>query len=77
MIKKIEIFEEGFIVPEGKGIAHSIGYGYGETFEDACEEYIKRTGRGEKRINRSGQIYYCDWGCRWFPTLEEAQKSFG
>lgn len=46
---KFEIFEEGFVVMEGEAIAHSIGYGYGNTFQEACEEYIKRTGRGERK----------------------------
>lgn len=74
---KFEIFEEGFVVMEGETIAHSIGYGYGNTFQEACEEYIKRTGRGERKIDENGNNYYCDWGCKWFPTLKEASKSFG
>ncbi len=74
---KFEIFEEGFHVMEGQATAHSIGYGYGKTFEEACEEFINRTGIGEKRVDSFGNIYYCYWGCRWFPTLKEAQKSFG
>ena len=76
-MNKFDIFEEGFQVMEGNAKAHYIGFGYGDTFEEACEEYIKRTGRGEKRKKDNGMVYYCDWGCRWFPTLEEAQKSFG
>ena len=76
-MKKFEIYQEGFKVMEGEAKAHSIGFGYGETFEEACEEFHNRTSRGEKRKLKDGSIIYSDWGCKWFPTLEEAQKSFG
>ena len=76
-MKKYDIYEEGFQIMGGSAKAHYLGYGYGNTFEEACEDYIKRTGQGEKRHYTTGKVYYCDWGCRWFPTLEEAQESFG
>lgn len=76
-MKKFEIYEEGFAVMEGSGRAHCIGYGYGDTFLGACKEYIKRTGKGEIRVDEFGREYACDWGCQWFPTLSEASRSFG
>lgn len=72
-----EIYEEGFQVMEGTGHAHFVGVGYGDTFLDACREYIARTGEGEIRTDEFGEEYACDWGCQWFPTLYQAQESFG
>ena len=75
---RYEIYEEGYCVMEGSGSAHYVGDGYGETFLDACKEYIARTGVGEIRKDElTGEEYACDWGCEWFPTLAEAARSFG
>lgn len=71
------IYEEGFQVMEGTGRAHYIGIGQGETFLDACKDFIAKTGYGEIKTDANGNEYACEWGCRWFPTLEEAQRSFG
>lgn len=77
-MKRYNIYEEGFCVMEGTAHAHYLGYGYGETFLDACKEYISRTGSGEIRVDEAtGQEYACDWGCEWFPSIEEAARSFG
>lgn len=46
-------------------------------FIEACKNLIEVTGRGEIRRDENGNKYAHDWGCRWFPTLEEAQKSCG
>ena len=77
MKKKYEIYAEGFHVMEGTAHAHYVGDGYGESFLDACKEYIARTGIGEICVDERGREYACDWGCEWFPTLAEAAKSFG
>ena len=71
------IYEEGFCVMEGSGDARYIGTASGETFLDACKNYIKETGYGEIDVDSDGNEYAKDWGCRWFPTLAEAQRSFG
>lgn len=76
-MRSYKIYEEGFMVMEGGASAHYIGDGYGDSFIDACKEYIERTGVGEIRIDDEGREYACDWGCRWFPTLSEAAQSFG
>lgn len=76
-MKTYEIYEEGFWVMEGHGKAHYLGSAPGETFLDACKNYIKETGRGEIDVDNDGNEYASDWGCRWFPTLERAQRSFG
>ena len=62
---------------EGSGGARYIGTASGETFLDACKNYIKETGRGEIDVDSDGNEYANDWGCRWYPTLAEAQRSFG
>lgn len=72
-----EIYEEGFVATGCDEKAHYLGTGFGKTFLDACKEYIQRTGHGEIRMGNDGKEYPCDWGCRWYPTLSEAQKSYG
>lgn len=77
-MKRFDIYEEGFCVMEGSASAHYVGEGYGDTFLDACRDYINRTGYGEIRVDEdTGREYACEWGCEWFPTLFEAARSFG
>lgn len=54
------IYEEGFQVMEGIGRAHYIGIEHGETFLEACKEYIARTGHGEIKTDLNGNEYACD-----------------
>lgn len=81
MQKIFDIYEEGFCVMEGTGLAHYVGSAEGEDFLDACKNYIsKHPNSGYiKKGNYFGREYEyaCNWGCRWFPTLAEAQRSFG
>lgn len=73
-----DIYEEGFRIMQESAQAHYVGSAYGDTFLDACKNYIKEhPGKGEIRKRRDGSEYACSWGCRWFPTLSEAQRSFG
>ena len=80
-MKTYAIYEEGFVVMEGSAQAHYIGSAEGIDFLDACKNYIaKNPGAGEiRKGNHLGKDYEyaCSWGCRWFPTLAEAQRSFG
>lgn len=76
-MKTYNIYEEWFCVMEGSAKAHYLGTASGETFLDACKNYIKETGRGKINVDSDGNEYASDWGCRWFPTLAEAQRSFG
>lgn len=76
--KAFDIYEEGFRTNGESAYAHYLGVGYGESFIEACKEFIARTKYGKIYIDdTTGEEYACDWGCRWFPTLEEAQKNFG
>ena len=76
-LKWYDIYEEGFVVMEDHVRAHYLGSAFGNTFIEACKNLIEVTGQGEIRRDENGNEYACDWGCRWFPTLEEAQKSCG
>ena len=76
-INLYSIYEEGFVATGESAQAHYIGSATGVDFIDACRNFIAKTGRGEIRKDTNGNEYACDWGCRWFPTLSEAQRSFG
>lgn len=76
-MKQYDIYQEGFITNGEYGLAGFIGIGYGNNFLEACKEYHERTGRGELKKCLDGSYYYADWGCRWFPTLKEAQELCG
>lgn len=71
------IYEEGFVTSGESATAHYLGHAEGYSFIDACKNFIKLVGRGEIIVDRDGNEYASDWGCRWYPTLEEAQRSFG
>lgn len=76
---KFSIYEEGFMLTgmDVPARAHLIGFSYGDTFLDACKQFIRDGHPGEICSGKDGVEFAHDWGCRWFPTLEEAQKSFG
>lgn len=46
---------------EGNGEARYIGTASGETFLDACKNYIKETGCGEIDVDSDGNEYANDW----------------
>ena len=73
-----DIYEEGYdATGEARGAIY-LGKGEGETFLDACKDYIKKTGYGEIKTNPvTKEEYASNWACKWYPTLEEAQKWFG
>lgn len=81
-MKLFNIYEEGFCVMEGSASAHYVGAAEGEDFLDACKNYLAenpQAGYIKKYIDDNGveKEVACSWGCRWFPTLAEAQRSFG
>ena len=76
-MKTYKIYEEGYRATGESVGAHYVGEAEGKSFIDACKNYINRYKRGRIDIDSSGNEYAADWGCHWFPTLEEAQKSFG
>ena len=76
-IKTYQIYEEGYRATGESAGAHYVGEAEGKSFIDACKNFIKKNNKGKINIDSHGNEYASDWGCRWFPTLEEAQKSFG
>ncbi len=73
------IYEEGFMASgmDAPVKAHFVGVARGNDFIDACKNYISDGHHGTIGRDFNGNEYAHDWGCRWFPTLEDAQKSFG
>lgn len=72
-----DIYEEGFRIMGESAKASYVGEGKGKTFLDACKDYISKTGRGKIQKDECGKEYASNWGCRWYPTLSEAQENFG
>ncbi len=76
-MRTYRIYEEGYRTTGESVGAHYVGEATGKSFIDACKNYIEKNKYGRINIDSSGNEYAADWGCRWFPTLKEAQKSFG
>lgn len=76
-MRTYRIYEEGYRATGESVGAHYVGEATGKSFIDACKNYIEKNKYGRINIDSSGNEYAADWGCRWFPTLKEAQKSFG
>ena len=80
MAEIFDIYEEGYAATgESRGAIY-LGKGEGKTFLDACKDYIKKTGYGEIYSGsrfKDGKDRAGNWGCYWYPTLEQAQKNFG
>ena len=74
---KYRIYEEGYEATGESGKAHFLGESEGQDFLDACKNYVAATGYGEIYTFRGGQERPGNWGCFWYPTLEEARKYFG
>lgn len=73
---KFDIYMEGFATNGESAKAIFLAASEGDTFIEACKNYIKETGHGCIRVDKNGNQYASDWGCRWFPTLEEAQEFY-
>lgn len=72
-----QIYEEGFQMNGDSGCASYVGEAEGESFLDACKNYIKKNKRGEIRKGTNGEKYACDWGCKWYPSELQARETFG
>lgn len=71
-----EIWCEGWAATGGCSQAHLFGTSEGTDFRDACERYFanKASDEDKKHFSAKGLTY---WGCRLFPTGEEARRHFG
>ena len=72
-----EIWTEGFRVSgETGGTAFKVGEQRADSFEEACDLFVKYNPRYQdsyKKVN--GIPSY--WACRWFDNEADARKSFG
>ena len=80
-LRRFEIYQEGYVATGNAGEARMIGLGYGVDFYSAIRffEEADQLDFGA----RAGKVAWGDdgvpsiWGCLLFPTLEEAQESYG
>lgn len=68
-MKKWKIFSEGWRATGERGDALFHGEVEAETFKEACDKLFK----GDSDYNSER---LCHWGCRLFPTWEEANRLF-
>lgn len=73
-MKNWEIWCEGYSATGDSGTHHKIGEALGITFKNACDAYAERHEAFRKFYDFDRNTY---WGCRLFPTAEEAARSFG
>lgn len=60
-MRTYNIYEEGFQVMEGSATAHYLGAAQGETFIDACKNFIRETQHGCIKVDNDGNEYASDW----------------
>ena len=73
-MKKWPVWMEGFAAT---GNAKSAEYGgefEGETFADACENWLKAS-HGDEHLFDKAKLTY--WGCQLFDNEADARKNFG
>jgi hypothetical protein len=78
-MKTYPVYMEGYVDQGGRGTAHFVGYGSGETFAEAAKDACIKA-YGEKETNKyfSGcgdSATY--WGCGLYDNYEEAARAFG
>lgn len=80
-MKEFEIWEEGYVITGNRGKAFFRGKAFGNTFEEACENFISDKGEKlELDKKEDGSHRYerpSIWGCRLYDNEKEARKSFG
>jgi len=71
---KFSIWQEGYSATGNIATAHKVGQCQGETFEEAAREFGDQKYPDDPYWNRE-EISV--WRCQWYPTEEQARKSFG
>lgn len=76
---KWSIYTEGYATNGERAGAQLEGVGTGETFGEAVADYVSKITDPTARAywTRISDGTWAHWGCRAFPTLEEAQRTFG
>ena len=73
-MKTYNIWEEGYCVTGGYGKHHLLGTSKGNTFKEAVINWINSHPNFKDLFDEDSLTI---WGCRLYPTEEEAAKSFG
>lgn len=73
-MKEYEIWSEGFVVMEGRGVAILHGYATGNDFKEACINYSKTNKEFEFYFDPERMTY---WGCGLFDNETDARRNFG
>lgn len=68
-----DIYEEWYICLGGEAKARYVGTYKGNSFEEACQNYVIDKNLGKLYNKKNNTVY----GCRLYQTLEEAAKTFG
>ena len=67
-LTRFQIWAEGYAATGDSGGAMFLGEVWAKTFKEACDLYFK-----SDALYKGGRY----WGCRLFPSEEEARRSFG
>ena len=76
-MKTFEIWSEGFAISGERGTAYQIGVQEADSFEEACDLFVKRNPKYKELYSRNLFSRPSYWGCRWFDNEQDARKSFG
>jgi len=68
-----DVWMEGYRANGQSAQARYLGSHYGQSFEEACREQVRTHQLGADYNSERNTV----WGCRLFPTEEEARASFG
>lgn len=74
LMTRFEIWCEGYIATGERSGATLLGAAEGLNFQQACDELAITNLHFAKFYDREKLTY---WGCKLFPTLDEARKTFG
>ena len=87
-MKKFEIWCEGYRASGDSSDAHKVGEGYGDTFDEAVEDYMRKNPNhgiepytrdqfrnDEAYKNRRSRWHI--WACALFDNEADARKAFG
>jgi hypothetical protein len=79
-MKAYEVYMEGYVDNGGRGAAHYVGVGEGETFADAAyDACVKAYGKDEtdKFFTKYNDNEVAYWGCRMYDNYDDAAKFVG
>ncbi len=73
------IWSEGFRTTGEEGKAHYVGFGYGYSFQEACDNFFSSFSEEELNTKFGGynSKYGTIWGCNLFDNEVDARKSIG